>query len=179
MNTCRARRVNDQMQCGQCGLQWDIDDADRPRCQLEVKLVDGEIHNLTNAAHVRPPTKFIPTDGDVEAVAPEKPNPRGSQHPTASEVRRVTSEAPKPTYAEVERREHQTRRDELIKMRRLLGLVVPGDILKQRHGHDTFTAVGHQTNSGEVLVSAPNREKSFFIRVEMVHNLTRLENEKT
>jgi len=162
MNTCRARRVNDQMQCGQCGLQWDIDDADRPRCQLEVKLVDGEIHikNLTN-------------------VAPEKPNPRGSQHPMASEVRRVTSEAPKPTYAEVERREHQTRRDELIKMRRLLGLVVPGDILKQRHGHDTFTAVGHQTNSGEVLVSAPNREKSFFIRVEMVHNLTRLENEKT
>lgn len=30
--TCEARRCNDQMQCGQCGTAWDIDDQDPPRC---------------------------------------------------------------------------------------------------------------------------------------------------
>lgn len=30
--SCRAVRVNDEMHCGHCGLQWDIDDPDRPAC---------------------------------------------------------------------------------------------------------------------------------------------------
>lgn len=31
--TCRARRVNDQYHCHACGVQWDIDDEDRPMCK--------------------------------------------------------------------------------------------------------------------------------------------------
>ena len=38
MNTCKARREGDQMSCGQCGLQWDVDDQERPQC-----LTDKEI----------------------------------------------------------------------------------------------------------------------------------------
>ena len=32
MENCKARQYNDQMICGQCGLQWDIDDEDPPKC---------------------------------------------------------------------------------------------------------------------------------------------------
>lgn len=35
---CRARRVNDQMQCGFCGLSWDLDDKEPPACNLEHPL---------------------------------------------------------------------------------------------------------------------------------------------
>jgi hypothetical protein len=40
--TCRAIRVQDQMTCGSCGLQWDVGDPDRPVCGLE------EIHLGSN-----------------------------------------------------------------------------------------------------------------------------------
>ena len=30
--TCNAVRQGDQMQCGRCGLAWDVDDKDRPKC---------------------------------------------------------------------------------------------------------------------------------------------------
>ena len=33
--TCKAIRQGDQMCCGKCGLQWDIDDLDRPQCLIE------------------------------------------------------------------------------------------------------------------------------------------------
>lgn len=36
---CRARRYNEQMICERCGLQWDVDDPEPPRC-----LTDGQIH---------------------------------------------------------------------------------------------------------------------------------------
>ena len=29
---CQARRVGDQMQCGRCGKQWDVNDPERPQC---------------------------------------------------------------------------------------------------------------------------------------------------
>lgn len=29
---CSARRYNDQMICGKCGLQWGIDDPEPPKC---------------------------------------------------------------------------------------------------------------------------------------------------
>lgn len=29
---CMARRINDQMLCTQCGLSWDIDDPEKPKC---------------------------------------------------------------------------------------------------------------------------------------------------
>jgi hypothetical protein len=30
--TCNAIRSGDQMQCGRCGLSWDVNDPDRPAC---------------------------------------------------------------------------------------------------------------------------------------------------
>lgn len=33
--TCKARRYNDQMQCGRCGLAWDVNDPEPPPCRLE------------------------------------------------------------------------------------------------------------------------------------------------
>lgn len=32
-NVCAARRHCDQMQCGRCGLAWDVNDADAPACR--------------------------------------------------------------------------------------------------------------------------------------------------
>ena len=32
MGNCKARRYSDQMQCDQCGLQWDVNDPDPPEC---------------------------------------------------------------------------------------------------------------------------------------------------
>lgn len=29
---CQARQQGDEMQCGRCGLSWDVNDADRPDC---------------------------------------------------------------------------------------------------------------------------------------------------
>jgi len=39
--TCKAIRQGDQMCCGRCGLQWDVDDSDRPQCLMD----DGTPHN--------------------------------------------------------------------------------------------------------------------------------------
>lgn len=33
MPICKAYQVNDQMLCGQCGLQWDVNDPEPPGCQ--------------------------------------------------------------------------------------------------------------------------------------------------
>ena len=30
--TCQARQYSDQMHCSRCGLQWDVNDDDPPRC---------------------------------------------------------------------------------------------------------------------------------------------------
>lgn len=32
MSGCKAQRVNDEMHCGACGLQWPVDDIDPPDC---------------------------------------------------------------------------------------------------------------------------------------------------
>lgn len=32
-NGCSARRVNEQMQCGKCGLAWDVNDPEPPQCR--------------------------------------------------------------------------------------------------------------------------------------------------
>lgn len=39
--TCEARRYNDQMICGRCGLAWDVDDPEPPKCK-SVKEVKQE-----------------------------------------------------------------------------------------------------------------------------------------
>lgn len=31
--TCEARQYSDQMQCGRCGLAWDVNDPEPPRCR--------------------------------------------------------------------------------------------------------------------------------------------------
>ncbi len=38
MATCKARREGDQMCCGRCGIQWDVDDQDRPQCRTDKEL---------------------------------------------------------------------------------------------------------------------------------------------
>lgn len=40
-HTCKARRMQDQMQCAACGLAWDIDDPDPPECPLENRKQRG------------------------------------------------------------------------------------------------------------------------------------------
>lgn len=32
---CKARQYSDQMMCGACGLAWDVNDPDRPKCKTE------------------------------------------------------------------------------------------------------------------------------------------------
>ncbi len=34
---CQARQYSDQMQCGKCGLAWDVNDEDPPECQVDKK----------------------------------------------------------------------------------------------------------------------------------------------
>ena len=46
--SCRARRHNEQMLCGSCGLSWNIDDKDPPKCDLENVLIPKK----------RPPSPF-------------------------------------------------------------------------------------------------------------------------
>lgn len=35
MSDCKARRINDQMFCDGCGVQWDLDDTDPPVCRAD------------------------------------------------------------------------------------------------------------------------------------------------
>lgn len=30
---CKARQYSDQMHCGYCGLQWDVNDPEPPKCR--------------------------------------------------------------------------------------------------------------------------------------------------
>lgn len=34
--SCEAQRINDQMQCGRCGLAWDVGDSDPPKCSRKI-----------------------------------------------------------------------------------------------------------------------------------------------
>lgn len=33
MKNCKARQYSDQMQCGACGLAWDVNDPEPPECR--------------------------------------------------------------------------------------------------------------------------------------------------
>lgn len=35
---CKAKRYNDQMICGRCGLQWDVNDPKPPKCLTDRQL---------------------------------------------------------------------------------------------------------------------------------------------
>lgn len=36
---CHARQYSDQMHCGRCGLQWDVNDPDPPACLTDEAIV--------------------------------------------------------------------------------------------------------------------------------------------
>lgn len=38
---CRPYRMNDQMCCGRCGLQWDMSDPEPPKCEPAVRSAVG------------------------------------------------------------------------------------------------------------------------------------------
>ena len=54
--TCKAIRRGDQMDCGTCGIQWDIDDPAPPACgrsvgavtAIKVKLEADVVHTCSN-----------------------------------------------------------------------------------------------------------------------------------
>lgn len=48
MNYCKARQYSDQMLCDRCGLQWDVNDPDKPECLPEKKVRIQELRNLLN-----------------------------------------------------------------------------------------------------------------------------------
>lgn len=35
--TCKARQYSDQMQCGLCGLAWDVNDPEPPECKPDTR----------------------------------------------------------------------------------------------------------------------------------------------
>lgn len=44
--TCAARQYSDQMHCGKCGLTWDMNDPEPPRC---VTVADKELSKCYTA----------------------------------------------------------------------------------------------------------------------------------
>jgi uncharacterized protein YbaR (Trm112 family) len=40
--TCKARQVSDQMVCNQCGLLWDVNDAEPPVCKTPLTYTDKQ-----------------------------------------------------------------------------------------------------------------------------------------
>jgi len=42
---CLATRFNDQMICGECGTQWDVNDPDKPECKFNLQQ---KLKNLRN-----------------------------------------------------------------------------------------------------------------------------------
>lgn len=49
MTTCQARQYSDQMLCGKCGLAWDVNDQDRPKCRPDPAQ---EFRNLMTRAEI-------------------------------------------------------------------------------------------------------------------------------
>jgi len=46
--TCKARQYSDQMICGQCGLQWDVNDPEPPECLTIAQVSINKMSRLTN-----------------------------------------------------------------------------------------------------------------------------------
>lgn len=45
---CQARQYSDQMICGRCGLQWDVNDPDPPTCKTAGELAMGKMRDTLN-----------------------------------------------------------------------------------------------------------------------------------
>jgi hypothetical protein len=46
MKTCQARQYSDQMICGRCALEWDINDPDPPACLTRIEYGSKIIKEL-------------------------------------------------------------------------------------------------------------------------------------
>lgn len=46
MTTCAARQYSDQMHCAKCGLTWDMNDPEPPKC---VTVADRELNKCYTA----------------------------------------------------------------------------------------------------------------------------------
>ncbi len=57
---CLARQHSDQMVCGKCALQWDINDPEPPACRNAEKVVEP----LKPEIHVQEILQFL--DGDLK-----------------------------------------------------------------------------------------------------------------
>lgn len=47
---CQARRVGDQMQCGRCGKQWDVNDPERPPCDSAGEVAIRQMREMLERA---------------------------------------------------------------------------------------------------------------------------------
>lgn len=47
---CEARQYSDQMQCGRCGLAWDMNDPEPPECRRQVDRRAVPDRRITRAA---------------------------------------------------------------------------------------------------------------------------------
>ena len=50
---CQARRVGDQMQCGRCGKQWDVNDPERPLCDSAGEVAIRQMREMLARAQER------------------------------------------------------------------------------------------------------------------------------
>lgn len=49
---CKARRQGDEMHCGRCGLTWDINDENRPRCKTPHEIAIERIREILKRERV-------------------------------------------------------------------------------------------------------------------------------
>ena len=53
MTDCKAKRCNDEMHCGKCGLVWDIKDPEPPRCKPERHATRGLAYGRSHLQKIR------------------------------------------------------------------------------------------------------------------------------
>lgn len=51
---CQARQVSDELQCGKCGLTWDVNDPDPPSCVGVMPPITTELDRLGDTYTWRP-----------------------------------------------------------------------------------------------------------------------------
>jgi len=58
---CKARRYNDQMQCNECSLYWDVDDPEPPECNPG-KGQGVKLKSFTGRAAIDSARRFLSAD---------------------------------------------------------------------------------------------------------------------
>lgn len=66
MSNCKARQYSDQMMCGYCGLQWDVNDPDPPLCQTVNKI--HELRELLRDSKLAQVLRIDGTEYEVKPV---------------------------------------------------------------------------------------------------------------